>query len=119
MSSTNTSASMNAVTPNAATANSARRKSLLIAGQPAQRLQPLGIELPDVACEVCQREIAEVLDERRDLGLGAGLEVLLARERGRVDVEAAGAPAHEHALRVEPGHHGEQRRVRAHLASAC
>src|SRR5436190_17530815 len=98
MSSTKTSASRNAVAPNAATANSARRKSLVITGEPAQRLQPLRVELPDVAREVRQREIAEVLDERRDLGLGAGLEVLLARQRGRVDIQAPGATAHEHAL---------------------
>ena len=41
----NTSASRNAVAPNAATANSARRRSVTV-GQPAELLQPLRVEPP-------------------------------------------------------------------------
>ena len=68
--------------------------------------------------EVREREIAEVRDQRLDLGLGAGLQVRVARDRRRVDVEPAGAAPDEQALRIEPRHHGQQRRIGADLAAA-
>src|SRR3954452_2537783 len=87
-SSTKISASRNAVAPNAPTANSARRRPRvsITARQPAQGLQPLRVEPADVAREVGEREVAEILDQRRDLGLGARPQVVLARERRGVDV---------------------------------
>src|SRR3954471_2344300 len=117
---TQMSDSRNAVEPNAPTANSARRRRPAsgTAGQPPEALETLGVEPIHVAGEVREREIAEVLHERRDLGLRACREVVLARERGRVDVEPPGAAPDEQALAVEPRHDGQQRRVRARLLVA-
>src|SRR3954469_13655475 len=130
---TQMSDSRNAVEPNAPTANSARRRRPAsgTAGQPPEALEALGVEPIHVAGrggrrgepihvagEVREREIAEVLHQRRDLGLRARREVVLARERGRVDVEPPGAAPDEQALAVEPRHDGQQCRVRACLLVA-
>src|SRR3954452_71555 len=120
---TKTSDNRNAVEPNAATANSARRKRpasvLVTLGKPPEPRAPLWVQPAHMASEVRQREIAEVLHHGRDLRLGPPLEVVLARERRRVDVQPPRAPAHEHALAVQPRHHGQQRRVRARLLAAA
>src|SRR3954454_3674693 len=96
-SSAKTSASRNAVTPNAATANSARRSSVTVR-QPPELLQPLGVEPAGVLGEVGEREIAEVLDECRALGVRAPAQVLVSRQRARVHVETPGATADELTL---------------------
>ena len=116
-SSTKISASRNAVTPNAATANSARRRSFTA--------RPTGGASPAARGRACRcggrSARAQSPKSATSASTSASARACrygVARDRRRVDVEPAGAPPDEQALRVEPRHHGQQRRVRADLAAA-
>ncbi len=78
----------------------------------------LGVELVHVPCEVHERGLAVVLDERADFGRRARLQVLVARHRRLVDVGLALAATLQQPLLVEPGHRRHDRRVLALLVGA-
>src|SRR5262245_28223566 len=63
--------------------------------EPLQRRAALGIEAGDPACELAQRQVAVLGDERGDVRLRARARVLVARDRRRVAVDVLLLPALE------------------------
>src|SRR5688572_8388190 len=67
---------------------SARRRSSVIARQPPDLLAALRVEPRHRPREVRERDVAVLLHERADLGLGPRLRVLLVAQGRHVDVTA-------------------------------
>src|SRR5438105_9933447 len=54
----------------------------LLTGQPLQSATALRVQLSDLTGEVRERELAELVDDRIDLGPSAQIHILLARVHG-------------------------------------
>src|SRR5579859_8068194 len=74
---------------------------------PARRIEPL--EAPG---EVCERHVAELVDQALHLSRGTELLVALAAEPGNVGVLPTGPGSIEQAFVAQAAHHRHERRVR-------
>src|SRR3954447_9084601 len=96
--------------PNTPRAPPAPRSAL--AREALEGTAAVGIEPGHLPGEVPERDVAELVHERRDLGPGAQVGVLVTAQRGPVEVRLALPAAGEQPLAVQARHHRHERRVR-------
>ena len=90
-----------------------RALSSPLAGLALQSPPARWVEFSHLLREVAERDVAVLVDECRDLGLGSQRHVFLARVRGGVMVSLAFATADEEAFLAQPRHYRHVGRVRA------
>jgi hypothetical protein len=84
-------------------------------GKTLQRAPASRVKLSELSSDVGERKVAELIDDRIELGAGAEIRVLIGCIAGRVEVGLSLAPTLEEALAVQPGHDRHVRRVGALL----